>query len=77
VKEIKVYKHMQVKDVPKIRFGIFTSLLLGEGYKRRRVHHIKKTMVTENHKGLYQQQDGFGEDGYEGEGKRLLLCHHC
>ncbi len=34
VKEIKVYKHIQVKDVPKIRLGIFASFLLGERYKR-------------------------------------------
>jgi hypothetical protein len=42
---------MQVKDVPKIKLGIFVSLLLGERYKRRSVHHTWRTKVTKNHKG--------------------------
>jgi hypothetical protein len=42
---------MQVKGVPKVRLGIFPSLLLGEGYKRRRLHHTGRTRVTQNHRG--------------------------
>jgi hypothetical protein len=42
---------MQVKDVPKIKLGIFVSLFLGEGYKRRNMHHTWRTKVTNNHKG--------------------------
>jgi hypothetical protein len=30
MKEIKVCKHMEVKEVPKIRLGIFAPLLLGK-----------------------------------------------
>jgi hypothetical protein len=51
MKEIKVCKHMEVKEVPKIRLGIFAPLLLGEGYKRRKVHYIGKTNAIENHRG--------------------------
>jgi hypothetical protein len=42
---------MQVKGVPKVRLGIFPSLLLGEGYNRRRLHHTGRTRVTDNHRG--------------------------
>jgi len=54
---------MQVKDVPKIKLGIFVSLFIREGYKRRSMHHTWRTKVTNNHKRLYQQQEGYGEDG--------------
>jgi hypothetical protein len=48
MKEIKVCKHMKVKKVPKIKLGIFAPLILGEGYKRRRVHHVGRTRAIEN-----------------------------
>ncbi len=84
VKEIKACKHMQVKDVPKIRLGIFASLLLGEGYKRRRVHHTWRTKVTKNHKGCTNNKRAMEKMGMKERAKDYysaiivdasLCCH--
>jgi hypothetical protein len=75
---------MQVKDVPKIKLGIFASLLLGEGYKRRRVHHIRKTKVTKNHIGYTKNMKAMERMGMKEKAKDCyyaiivdanLCCH--
>jgi len=75
---------MHVKYVPKIKLGIFVSLLLEEGYKRRNVHHTWRTKVAKNHKGCTNNKRAMERMGLKDRAKVSYyaiivdanLCYH-